>query len=369
MSVVASSTGDAYMVKTLTGLVIGKTYNVSVWAYITATGTQFTVGRSLFAFDGSSAQVSAAINQSLLNQWQRLSLTIIPTTTSLQLRLYPYLNNTSTIYYDDVQVTEGTVLHATFCGADTDCSWSGTADASTSSNTVNLATTLDYSYDVDLLHGQELVVRSGGGRLTQIVEQSKVPSGTYTIAHSGTATMRVYKNTLAPASRPAFQASPFSFTADGTDDIVVEFTNPGGGSSTGTISQVRMYAGSTDFGFALQNVDDELRACQRYYHRWYSYAAIPGTQASTTGSVFPMVPSPPLRAFPWLSYSGAWVTDLVSYNTGVTGLIMGIQNYDGNGMVITATHGANGAQYRPVFLGGQAPQGPTNYFDLDAELR
>jgi hypothetical protein len=93
--------------------------------------------------------------------------------------------------------------------------------------------------------------------------------------------MRVYNNTTAPGSRPAFQAGPVTVNLDGTDDVVVEFKG------SGTISNVRHSPGSIDLGFALVSVADELRACQRYYYR---KTAVTNQEMFALGGVFTSVP-------------------------------------------------------------------------------
>ena len=109
--------------------------------------------------------------------------------------------------------------------------------------------------------GQQLTINSGGG-LQQIIEQGLVPAGTYTLSWTGTATARVYN---VGATAPSFAASPVTFTADGTANVIIEFTATG---ATKTVSKVQFNAGiGTNWSLATPTLQSELAACQRYYYR------------------------------------------------------------------------------------------------------
>ncbi len=89
-----------------------------------------------------------------------------------------------------------------------------------------------------------------------------MPSGTYTLSWTGTATARVYNSGGTP---PSYAASPVTFTADGTANVVVEFTASGG---TRTVSKVQFNSGTgTTWSLATPTLQTELAACQRYYYR------------------------------------------------------------------------------------------------------
>ena len=115
--------------------------------------------------------------------------------------------------------------------------------------------------------GQSLTINASGG-LQQVIEQGLVPAGTYTLSWTGTATGRVYNSGGTP---PAYAASPVTFTADGTANVVVEFTAV---STTKTLSKVQFNAGtSTSWTLATPTLQTELAACQRYYEQTYATAA------------------------------------------------------------------------------------------------
>jgi hypothetical protein len=127
--------------------------------------------------------------------------------------------------------------------------------------------------------GQSVTINSGGG-LQQIVEQADVPAGTYTLSFSGTATGRIYNSGATP---PSYAASPISFTADGSANVVVEFTAV---STTKTLSKVKLELGTTatTYVYAGGTIQGELAACQRYYEKSYAQATAPGTSSSTSNS-------------------------------------------------------------------------------------
>jgi len=109
--------------------------------------------------------------------------------------------------------------------------------------------------------GQSLTISASGG-LQQVIEQGLVPAGTYTLSWTGTATGRVYNSGGTP---PAYAASPVTFTADGTANVVVEYTAV---STTKTLSKVQFNAGTnTTWSLATPTLQSELAACQRYYYR------------------------------------------------------------------------------------------------------
>ena len=109
--------------------------------------------------------------------------------------------------------------------------------------------------------GQSLTINASGG-LQQVIERGLVPSGTYTLSWTGTATGRVYNSGGSPGS---YAASPVTFTADGLANVVVEFTAV---STTKTLSKVQFNAGTnTTWALATPTLQTELAACQRYYWR------------------------------------------------------------------------------------------------------
>jgi hypothetical protein len=144
--------------------------------------------------------------------------------------------------------------------------------------------------------GQSLTINSGGG-LQQVIEQGLVPAGTYTLSWTGTATARVYNSGGTP---PSYAASPVTFTADGTANVVVEFTATG---ATKTVSKVQFNAGTgTTWALATPTLASELAACQRYYFRnggLSAYMALGNGTAESTTKVDIQVAIPAtMRALP-----------------------------------------------------------------------
>jgi hypothetical protein len=191
--------------------------------------------------------------------------------------------------------------------------------------------------------GQEVTINSGGG-LQQIVERANVPAGTYVLSFSGTATGRIYNSGATP---PSYAASPITFTADGLQNVVVEFTASGG---TRTLSKVKLEAGSnpTSYTYSGGTLAGELAASQRYYFRTpatgTAYLAT-GMQNSLTQSSF-LVPFPmTMRVAPTsFDISGLSVTDNGSYTVAGTFSSADYTNIDGTRMIFT--HASNGAVFR-----------------------
>jgi hypothetical protein len=128
------------------------------------------------------------------------------------------------------------------------------------------------------VNSTEVTISTSGG-LQQIVERENVPAGTYTLSWSGTATGRVYNSGSTP---PSYAASPITFTADGTANVVLEFTASG---SSKTLSLVKFERGSsaTTYSLAGGTFQGELAACQRYYYRTSSNGS---TTFTTVGNAY-----------------------------------------------------------------------------------
>jgi hypothetical protein len=169
--------------------------------------------------------------------------------------------------------------------------------------------------------GQSITINASGG-LQQIIEQGLVPAGTYTLSWTGTATARVYNSGGTP---PSYAASPVTFTADGTANVVVEFTASG---STKTLSKVMFNAGTgTTWSMATPTLESELSACQRYFYRTSTSIEIIGSgqaQAITelrTLFQFPVVMRSPATVAAssgstfFIAYSGGFAAGFATMNT------------------------------------------------------
>ena len=145
-----------------------------------------------------------------------------------------------------------------------------------------------------------------------------MPAGTYTLSWTGTATGRVYNSGATP---PSYAASPVTFTADGTANVVVEFTASG---ATKTLSNVQFNAGTgTTWRLATPTLQTELAACQRYYQRSTGTASntayiCSGVAISTT-RVFLNYASPvTMRSAPSVAQSSASIGNGVISNQNIT---------------------------------------------------
>jgi len=211
--------------------------------------------------------------------------------------------------------------------------------------------------------GQSITINAGGG-LQQVIEQGLVPAGTYTLSWTGTATGRVYNSGGTP---PAYAASPVTFTADGTANVVVEFTAV---STTKTLSKVQFNVGTnTAWSLATPTLQSELAACQRYYWR----AQFPSSAASygfgaptTTTSTTIFVPFPGMmRGVPGtVEYSTLAISDNSTYDLTVSNVV--ISQGTNSSVTLTVTHSATATQYRPAFLKNN--NNAAGYLGLSVEL-
>lgn len=215
--------------------------------------------------------------------------------------------------------------------------------------------------------GQSLTINASGG-LQQIIEQGLVPAGTYTLSWTGTATGRVYNSGGTP---PSYAASPVTFTADGTANVVVEFTAV---STTKTLSKVQFNAGTnTTWYLATPTLQTELGACQRYYYRQTADATNPsplfgfGTGTGSTSGRFGINLPTTLRTTPTsLDFNSVGMADGSNAPTAITALVFLTNGTWNNNCGVTATTASGITQYRPYFISAFGASG--GYIGLSAEL-
>lgn len=214
--------------------------------------------------------------------------------------------------------------------------------------------------------GQSLTINASGG-IQQIIEQGLVPAGTYTLSWTGTATARVYNSGGTP---PSYAASPVTFTADGTANVVVEFTAV---STTKTVSKVQFNAGTgTAWSLATPTLQTELAACQRYYQRYnFPTATGGGTNVGTSvgTTIFDTLIIPPVAfrvtptAIDSLTLSMFYPPAGGQYNTGA----FTIASFStANQIDIRYTHGS--AVFTAGIGGFLTSSANNGYLGLTAEL-
>jgi hypothetical protein len=214
--------------------------------------------------------------------------------------------------------------------------------------------------------GQEITINANGG-LQQIIEQGLVPAGTYTLSWTGTATARVYNSGATP---PSYAASPITFTADGSANVVVEFTAV---STTKTLSKVQFNSGTnTTWSLATPTLATELSACQRYYVRITAgsdnYVPITpiGGATTTTNITLTLQPPTTLRT----GASSIEYANLSVYGGGTSGFgflsVSSLAMIRSSNAIIelsaTVTGATTGAFYR------LQPNGAAGYVGVVAEL-
>jgi hypothetical protein len=116
--------------------------------------------------------------------------------------------------------------------------------------------------------GQTVTINVGGS-VSQIIERSNMPAGTYVLSWTGTAIGSVFNS---GATAPVGVLSPLVVTLDGSADVVVQFGPAGAG--TATLGNVQLEAGSVPSSFENRPIGIELALCQRYYIRYSNGAAL-----------------------------------------------------------------------------------------------
>jgi hypothetical protein len=214
--------------------------------------------------------------------------------------------------------------------------------------------------------GQSITINASGG-LQQVIEQGLVPAGTYTLSWTGTATGRVYNSGSTP---PAYAASPITFTADGTANVVVEYTAV---STTKTLSKVQFNAGTnTTWSLATPTLATELAACQRYYQRintiGNTYPMFAYGIGKTTTQVLCELPlKVNMRVTPTsIGYGGTVVLSDTVNNSTLTSISLDTALANESYLAFAANVSSGITIYRPYILRGD--NSASAYLEMTAEL-
>lgn len=175
-----------------------------------------------------------------------------------------------------------------------------------------------------------------GGVVASIQERTNFPAGVYTLSWGGTTTGRFYKS---GTTAPALAASPVTVTADGLADMIAEW-------GAGTLSRVKIEAGSVATPLMLSTRADEERACQRYYFRF--------------------VPRSVYTVFSWGASSGTTTFNVLAYlpvemrsTPTVTFAIIAFQNNYATPQAVTALSVDSGSTLHAISLSGSVGAGLT----------
>lgn len=305
------------------------------------------------------------------NTWLRFSTAYLVPATVTRMGWYSSSSTSvasgSTIDATATMIEAGGTLLPYFDGSFTGCSWASTANASNSyvGSAAPSAPTLTYTAAPQ---GQTVTLNSGA-RIGQFIEQANAPAGAYVLSWSGTLTGRAYNKGTLSSALPAFAASGSTWTIDGTDDVILEFTPSSG---TGTIGLVQFELGSVPTAYEYIPVGEELMLCLRYYYRiavpsvTTSVRVAQGFQAgTTTGEIFVNIPTS-MRTQPNFEFSNLTWSDGLSGGVTISA-VASYQGYFGGTMVAAAVSFSSfGAASRPGII--QVPVSTSAYLGLMADF-
>lgn len=147
------------------------------------------------------------------------------------------------------------------------------------------------------------------GTFAQVVERSHLEPGTYTLSWRGYATGRVYKSGDTP---PSYTAGPITVDADGSGDMVVEFT--GGGEY---LNLVQFERGRVATPFERVSPTLALAQCKRYFQRYGALTEATvrdplgvGVAVSATSALLALMLPVEMRTIPTIAINGSTVNTL-----------------------------------------------------------
>jgi len=124
----------------------------------------------------------------------------------------------------------------------------------------------DYTF-TQLAQSTQITIKTGKS-LIQVIEDKNVVGGTYTLSWEGTAQARFGKDSATPSG--TYASSPITITGQSAGTVMsVEFNE-------GTLGKVQLNTGSVALPFMAKSIDEELRACQRYYYSSKFDIQVPG---------------------------------------------------------------------------------------------
>jgi hypothetical protein len=170
------------------------------------------------------------------------------------------------------------------------------------------------------------------------------------------------------ATPPSYAASPVTFTADGTANVVVEFTASG---ATKTLSNVMFnYGNGTTWALATPTLQTELAACQRYYVRWSgtdnanAFSGMGNAYSSTQAGIM-LRPPVQMRVNPTaVDYNGGELADGGGSSFAITAIT--INQSDSKSPLLFCTVASGLTQYRVYYT--YSGNSTSAYIGLTAEL-
>lgn len=283
----------------------GQTYTFSMW--VRSSVAQST-GLSLNLYTSGGALVTNMASTQVFalaaNTWTRVYFTATMPATVARAGMYTAsagsIASGTTMDATGALVESGNTVLPYFDGTFTGCGWSSTPNASSSyiGSSLPAAPTVTFTAAPQ---GQ-VVTLSASGAIAQVIEQANVVAAPSVLSWSGTSTARIYNKGALSSALPAFAASPIAYTPDGTDDLVIEFSNSG---SVSTLSNAQFEVGTIATAYEYIPVSEERGLCQHYYWKTVfpdgGQFALIGFATNTTNAYLPLGFT--MRTGPLVSYS------------------------------------------------------------------
>ena len=124
-------------------------------------------------------------------------------------------------------------------------------------------------------NGNIATITAPAGEVSQVIERINIIPGNYVLSWRGTASANILENGLSKGSGTGGTGDVKTITVNiaGDGNVEVRFSN-------GTFSLPKFERGTTRTEFDYRDFGLELRLCQRYFCKTYSYDDRPGTGAA-----------------------------------------------------------------------------------------
>jgi len=222
-------------------------------------------------------------------------------------------------------------------------------------NTSGTATSIITWADVGGVRTLTIGTSDNSRNITQHVEQSSVPAGSYTLSWEGNALGTVYNE---GGTEPTSVASPVTVALDGTANALIRFYG-----KSATVRNVKLELGTVATPYQPPTYDDNLRACMRYYQRfggasnYQRFGLGLAVSATSTRIQIPLV-VPLQHASPTVTYSA-----LALYDSAIAAVTEVTFASAGKNLCLVNAYASGLTQYRSYELLANGDYGAFIAFD------